>query len=131
MPEVVLTGQILPQPLSSGEKMPQIAPAVPPTAGRAGTCLIDGSMIIGKSRVLQFYWPRAGEGITLATVAGWKNAVEHVDPGRDGPDDVTLVADSHQIPGPVLREQLRGEGDGLVNLFGGFSDGDATDGVSG
>ena len=130
MPEVVLADQILAQPLPSGEKMPQIASAVASTAGRAGTCLVDGSMIVGKSRVLKFYWPRTGEGITLAPVASWKNAVEHVDSGSDRPDDVTLVAHSHEIPRPVPGEQLCREGDRLVNLFGGLSDCNTSDGVS-
>ncbi len=66
-----------------------------------------------------------------STVPGRQDAVEHVDAGGDRHDDVPLVADPHQISGPIFRKTGGGEFDDFTDQFRALADRHAADRVSG
>src|SRR2546423_11083384 len=67
----------------------------------------DGVFIGGVFAVAQSKRAGGGEGVGIAAVARGKDAVEHIDTGRDGGGDVAREADAHEIAGFVGREEGR------------------------
>jgi hypothetical protein len=101
-------------------------------AGRTGGAIasfFQGSGIDGVACVAELEDALAGERRGVAAVAGGEDAVEHVHPGEDGGEDVSLVPDAHEVAGLLGGEHGGGVADDSSDIGELLADGDAADGV--
>ena len=96
---------------------------------------LDGEGITGEGGIAEAdlavatWFTRKGVGVSA--VAGWKDTIEHIDTGHDGGDDISLVADAHEVAGFVFGHLGRGVADNLGDVFWGLPNCYASNGVSG
>src|SRR3989338_1513357 len=63
----------------------------------------------------------------MAAVAGWHNAIKHIDPLIDAFDQFFGRSNSHQITGFILWKKVGGERGDFLHLCGGFADRETAD----
>src|SRR5258706_12098493 len=78
-----------------GEKKVADGAAGEIAASVAITVIFYRTRIAGEFGIAEAERAGGGEGVGVAAVAGGENAVEHVDAGGDGGDDVAGEADAH------------------------------------
>src|SRR5207302_1421897 len=81
-----------------------------PGAGRARARLVERTGITREPGVLEIEPSAPREGAARARRARRQNAVEHVDTAVDHFQDARGIADPHEVPRPVEREELRRPG---------------------
>jgi len=108
------------------KKVPQIRPGELAT-GQTVARRVDRLLIVAKTGILEPHLPIRRKRVGIAAVAGRQHAIEHVHPRRDGRDDVPLVADAHQIPRFIGRQQRGRVIDHPNKLLVGLPDGHAAD----
>src|SRR5690606_10844234 len=129
-----------PEHLLGEEQMPKIAPAeraatrclVMVGGGVAGGAIaagLDGSGVLGELGVAEADLPRRGEGRGVAAIAGGEGATEHLYPGQNSGNDVSLVADTHEVAGLCLGHQRCGVADDALDLIGRLPHRNPADGV--
>ena len=80
--------------------------------------------------VAQSYVSFFGKTSCVSSVPGRHHAVEEVDAGRDGVEDVLRAADAHQVARSVGRQEVRRHLERLADRLGPFADADAADRVA-
>lgn len=83
-------------------------------AGVAFTCLIQRSRIAGEVHPLDVEPTMRRKQRAVARIACRNDAVEHIQAGTHGLDDILWPAHAHQVARPILRQQAgRGSGNGV------------------
>src|SRR5262245_12295765 len=98
--------------------------------GGACACLVERPRIVGMPGIAEIEPAEAGEGLAVPARARRHHAVEHVDAARHRLDDVERRADAHEIAGPLLRQQRRGDIDGGEHLRLGLPDRKPANGIA-
>ena len=75
-------------------------------------------------------YPCVRKACCVAAVSGRHDAVEEVDPGGDGVEDVLRPADAHQVARPVRRQEVGRHLERLADLLAALADADAADRVA-
>ena len=126
---VVEGEQALAEDFADGEQVAHVGPGEVPAAVAVAS-LLDGGEVPGKAAGLDLERAVPRERGTVARMAGGHDAVEHVDPARDGLDDLDPVSDPHQVAGSFERKR----GDAILHALQqrvlGLSDADAADRIS-
>ena len=88
------------------ENVVQIGPRIPRAAG-AGAILVQGARIVLMPRVLDVNLPPACPCLPRAAGPRRQHAVHHIHPPLHRADDVTGLADPHQIARAILGQKAR------------------------
>src|SRR5437660_1273256 len=99
-------------------------------ARRARAPGVERPRVAGKTRVLDAQEAARREDMSVARVARWKDAIEHVDTARDRLDEIFGRADAHEVARPVGRHAWRDERGYAVHLVLRLADREPSDRVS-
>ena len=113
-----------------GQKQVAEIRAAEPAAGQAVATLLDRPRVDAVRGIAKFDISFIRKTSCVAAIAGRHHAVEEIDPGGDGVEDVLRAADAHQVARPVLGQKVGRDGEGLADLVAPLADADAADGVA-
>ena len=89
--------------------------AAEPAAGQALATLLDRSGVKTVDGIAEFDVSFFCKTCCVSTVAGRHHAVEEIDPGGDGVEDVLRAADAHQVARPVAGQKVGRDGERLAD----------------
>ena len=112
------------------KQMAQVAAAVA-SAGRTGALRIDGAAVAAEPGVLQVYHAPGGKAGAVAGGPGGIDAVKKIDAGIDGFEHVVRCADSHDVAGFLMRQEVCRQMQEFPEDFGALTHRKAADGVAG
>lgn len=127
--EVVDGGDLHGEDFSADEEMPEEGFGVK-SVHIGGTIFLDGREVVSPFAVADIDGALGGKEHAVASVAGWHDAIEHIDPSLDAFEDVDGGADAHEVAWAVFGEDVVDDFNHVVHNFGGFADGKTSDGVS-
>src|SRR5688572_31260974 len=81
--------------------MPDVGATVAVSASRARAALLQRLLLLAITRVLDHDLARVDEGLAVASVARGHHAVEHVDAGCDGLQQILRSTHPHQVARPL------------------------------
>jgi hypothetical protein len=94
--QVVEAGEPRPERLVHAQQVVQVGARMPCT-GRAVAVGIGRRAVVAEARVAQLEQAARREEHPVASVAGGNHAIEQVDSGGDGVEDLRRRADAHQV----------------------------------
>ena len=95
-----------------------------------GTVFLQGGEVVGPLLVAHVHNAMTGKEHTIAAVARGHHTVHHINAAIDGLEHVGRGTDTHQVAGTVLRQDVIDDFYHLIHHLGGFTHGEAADGVT-
>ena len=127
--QVVNTVQLVGQNLPAHEQVPQIGPGII-AAGITAALFIKRPGIIPIAGIFYNKSAPGSKEHSISGIAGWHNAVEHVDPAVYRFNQIFRGADPHEVDRLVFGQVLDRCLGHVIHLFLGFSHRQAAEGIA-